>query len=86
VFRDRIPPPTLSLEEYADRQVAEATERAVREQEAEKSAVRKYRDLEAAGLEDDSALVDQATIKDRDWDTFKEDNPRGWGNKMGKRF
>ena len=24
---------------------------------------------------------EQATIKDREWDQFKEDNPKGWGNK-----
>lgn len=23
----------------------------------------------------------QATLKDREWDQFKEDNPKGWGNK-----
>ena len=28
----------------------------------------------------------KATMKDREWDNWKEDNPRGWGNKMGKRF
>jgi immunoglobulin-binding protein 1 len=46
----------------------------------------KYRDLVAAGEEDDAELMDQATIEDRNWDNWKDENPRGWGNKMGKRF
>lgn len=28
----------------------------------------------------------QATIKDREWDAWKEENPRGSGNKMGKKY
>lgn len=28
----------------------------------------------------------QATTQDRNWDAFKEANPRGCGNKMNKRF
>lgn len=28
----------------------------------------------------------QATLKDREWDNWKDENPRGIGNKMGKRF
>jgi hypothetical protein len=28
----------------------------------------------------------QAAEKDRAWDDWKDNNPRGWGNKMGKRF
>ena len=49
------------------------------------TAVR-YSQLVAEGLEDDAELVDKATDADRDWDTFKEANPKGWGNKHGKRF
>ena len=57
-----------------------------REQSAEQGGTRRYAQLVADGEEDDSALVDQATVKDREWDSWKEENPRGWGNKMGKRF
>lgn len=28
----------------------------------------------------------KAADKDRAWDDWKDNNPRGWGNKMGKRF
>jgi hypothetical protein len=28
----------------------------------------------------------QAADKDRAWDDWKDNNPKGWGNKMGKRF
>jgi len=47
---------------------------------------RRYHQLEADGDEDVERLVDAATINDRDWDIFKEANPKGWGNKAGKRF
>jgi hypothetical protein len=46
----------------------------------------RYKDLLKDGDEDDLDLVDKATIEDRNWDAWKEDNPKGWGNKMGKRF
>jgi immunoglobulin-binding protein 1 len=39
-----------------------------------------------AGDEDNKELVDQATMADREWDDWKESNPKGWGNKMGKRY
>ncbi len=57
-----------------------------RERSTEQGVTRRYAQLVADGEEDDGALVDQATIKDREWDSWKEENPRGWGNKMGKRF
>ena len=41
---------------------------------------------EEDGDEDKEELVDQATEKDREWDDWKDNNPRGWGNKMNKRF
>ena len=36
VFGDRIAPPTMTLEEFADKEVEDAKERAAREVEAEK--------------------------------------------------
>ena len=57
----------------------------IREQQAE-SGTKRYAQLEADGQEEDLKLVDQATIKDREWDAWKEENPRGSGNRMGKRF
>jgi immunoglobulin-binding protein 1 len=48
--------------------------------------VHRYHELEAAGEEDNEMLVDAAVYKDRDWDAWKEDNPKGSGNKMNKKF
>lgn len=40
--------------------------------------------LHEEGLEDDQDLHDQATKKDRDWDDWKDDHPKGRG--VTKRF
>lgn len=48
--------------------------------------VKRYDQLVADGLEDEEELVDKATSKDRAWDDWKDDHPRGSGNKLGKRF
>ncbi|GLD99665.1 hypothetical protein PINS_up008391 [Pythium insidiosum] len=77
--------PTMSLEEYADRELADAQERQKREQEAP-TAPRRYDQLVEDGDEDDAALVDEATYKDRAWDDWKDANPRGIGNKKGSQF
>jgi len=37
-----------------------------------------------ADQEEREVLVDAKTYKDRAWDDFKDDNPRGWGNRMNK--
>ena len=42
--------------------------------------------LEADGDEDNARLVEAAVYNDREWDAWKEANPKGSGNKMGKRF
>eukprot|EP01031_Cornospumella_fuschlensis_P030560 gene30560-36933_t len=85
VFGDRIAPPTMSLEEFADLEMQQALEREQRQQEGD-GATKRYQQLLQEGLEDDADLVDAATVKDREWDDWKDNNPRGWGNKMGKRF
>ncbi len=36
--------------------------------------------------QDDNDLVDRATLKDRSWDAWKDDHPKGVGNKANKRF
>ena len=79
----------MSLEEFGDLQLKDALERQVAEKEAATSSVqtiRRYNQLEEAGDEDDEVLVDAATTKDREWDEWREDNPKGWGNKAGKRY
>lgn len=94
VFVPSMQGPTMSLEEFADREKAEAIERsriqaenaASGKGEDTENETRRYAQLEADGDEDVMRLVDAATIKDREWDAFKESNPKGWGNKAGKRF
>jgi len=92
VLGSHIAPPTVTLEEYGDQVKAEALEREERSRRdatSEDSAARagrRYNQLEADGDEDDADLADKAAEKDRAWDDWKDNNPRGWGNKMGKRF
>lgn len=40
--------------------------------------------LHEQGLEDNEELLDKATEKDRNWDDWKDDNPKGRG--VTKRF
>lgn len=75
----------MSLEAFAAQEVADARARE-QAQASAPQAPRRYAQLEEAGEEDDMALVDEATRQDREWDAFKEANPKGWGNKQGKRF
>ncbi|RHY97385.1 hypothetical protein DYB37_001653 [Aphanomyces astaci] len=77
--------PTMSLEEYADRELDDALAR----QEKEKNAPagpRRIEQLEEDGDEDDLGLVDEATARDRAWDDWKDANPRGIGNKKGTQY
>lgn len=46
----------------------------------------RYKELLRDGEEDDDELLDEATMADRAWDDWKDHNPRGIGNKLGKRF
>lgn len=78
--------PTMSLEELAEREVAAARQRDEKQAEAEaaqKEAPRRYEFLKRDGLEDNADLVDASAQLDRDWDNFKDENPRGSGNKRG---
>ena len=85
VFESRMAKPTMTLEEFADIEVANAIAREQAQLDAEQP-IRRYNQLVADGDEDKEELVDQATEKDREWDDWKDNNPRGWGNKMNKRF
>lgn len=78
--------PTMTLEELADREVAGALEREARQKDSEafqKTQPRRYDQLRKDGLEDDADLVDASAVLDRQWDAFKDENPRGSGNKHG---
>ena len=39
----------------------------------------KMKQLEEMGKEDDMELVDKATDRDRQWDDWKDMNPKGYG-------
>ena len=76
IFRDGSSKPTMTLEELADMEIADARERAAKSK-AKGPGPRKIKQLEEDGDEDDHALVDEATIKDRNWDDWCDANPRG---------
>jgi len=88
VFRPGWNQPNMSLEQLAEKEVREAREREAKQQIAERQAKagpRRYDELVKDGMEDDHDLVDASAKLDREWDDWKEDNPRGSGNKMGDR-
>jgi hypothetical protein len=86
VFRPGWNQPTMSLDELAEREVRDALERERRQRAAEAQAAlgpRRYGQLLRDGLEDDAGLVDASADVDRKWDDWKDENPRGSGNKRG---
>jgi immunoglobulin-binding protein 1 len=85
-FRPSWNQPTMSLEEFAHREVTDAIQRQEQQQVSEQynmTQPRRYTQLLKDGMEDDTDLVDASIKLDEQWDTFKEDNPRGSGNKRG---
>eukprot|EP01083_Nonionella_stella_P007426 21468_1 len=88
IFRPSWNQPTMSLEELGEKEVREAIDREARQKESElnaKNTARRYEFLVKDGLEDNADLVDQSAKLDRDWDDWKDENPRGSGNKLGDR-
>ena len=85
VFQPGWRQPTMTLEELAEIELKDALERQERSKNA-KGPDKKYAQLEEEGLEDDEELVDKATVRDRAWDDWTDENPKGIGNKAGKLF
>lgn len=88
VFRPSWNQPTMTLEELGDKERADAMRRSEEQRIAEADAMyrpRRYDQLERDGMEDDEYLVEASAKLDRDWDDWKDENPRGSGNKMGDR-
>ena len=88
VFRPGWNLPTMSLAELGERERAEAIARGESQRAAEeeaKSRPRRYEQLVRDGMEDDADLVEASAEVDRKWDDWKEENPRGSGNKMKER-
>jgi len=88
VFRPGWNQPTMTLQQYGDMEVARAREREARQKQTESDNLqnpRRYEQLVKDGMEDNANLVDASAKLDRKWDEWKEENPKGSGNKMGDR-
>lgn len=88
VFQPGWSQPTMSLAELGEREYREAIERGERQKEAESRRVfqpKRYEELVKDGMEDNAELVEASAKLDRDWDDWKDQNPRGSGNKMANR-
>lgn len=86
VFRRGWNQPNMTIEELAEHEVADAMARAERQKEAEAQqleAPRRYEQLVKDGQEDREDLVEASADLDRQWDDWKDENPRGSGNKRG---
>ena len=88
VFKPRFQAPTMTLEELAQQEMEQLRERERQAAEAgpNSSGPRRYEHLVRDGDEDNAELVEEAAHADREWDAWKEENPKGWGNRQGKRF
>jgi immunoglobulin-binding protein 1 len=78
----------MSLEELGDREYKEAMERGARQKQAEAEQLhqpKRYDDLVRDGMEDNHELVEASAELDRKWDDWKDQNPRGSGNKHANR-
>lgn len=88
VFQPGWAQPTMSLEELGDREYKEAMERGARQKQAEAEQIhqpKRYDDLVRDGMEDNHELVEASAELDRKWDDWKDQNPRGSGNKHANR-
>lgn len=88
VFRAGWNQPTMSLEQLADREVKDAMEREERQKQGEANRAlqpRRYDQLLKDGMEDHADAVDASAALDQAWDDWKDENPRGSGNKHGDR-
>lgn len=88
VFRPGWNQPTVSLEEFGEREYHQAIEREEKQKLAEAAQLhqpKRYDDLVRDGMEDDADLVEASAKLDRDWDDWRDENPRGSGNKMANR-
>ncbi len=88
IFRPGWNQPTMSLEELGEREYNQGIEREEKHKQAEAEQIhqpKRYEDLVRDGMEDNAELVEASAKLDRDWDDWKDENPRGSGNKMGNR-
>jgi len=85
VFRPGWNLPTMTLTEYGETEMSRAREREERQKQTEFEGLKKprrYEQLVKDGAEDNADLVDASARLDREWDDWKDANPKGSGNKM----
>ncbi|RKP39514.1 TAP42-like protein [Dimargaris cristalligena] len=75
VFRPSWRLPTMTVDEYLDIEMERGNIISGGGKEPEK------KDTEHDG---DEEAQDRETLKQREWDEFRDNNPRGWGNRAGK--
>mmetsp|Transcript_50829 Transcript_50829/g.75325 ORF Transcript_50829/g.75325 Transcript_50829/m.75325 type:complete len:419 (+) Transcript_50829:91-1347(+) len=88
VFQPSWNQPTMTLQQLADIEVEQAMQRSEHNRLSEqrnKLQPRRYDQLLKDEMEDDDDLVEKSAVLDRKWDDFKDDNPRGMGNKLADR-
>ncbi|KAF9426021.1 hypothetical protein BGZ76_002963 [Entomortierella beljakovae] len=73
VFRPGHSLPTMSIDEYLQREHERGNVLSGGTEEPKKKEID----------DNDDAALDADTIKSRNWDDFKDDNPKGWGNRGG---
>ncbi|KAF9413372.1 hypothetical protein BGZ94_000754 [Podila epigama] len=74
VFRPGHSLPTMTIEEYLDQEMERGNFLSGGTEEPKKKEAD----------DNDEAAIDAETLKAREWDNFKDDNPKGWGNKGGR--
>ena len=88
VFQPGWSQPTMSVEEFGEREYRQAIQREERQKKAELERIyqpKRYAELVKDGMEDNAELVEASAKLDRDWDDWKDQNPTGSGNKMANR-
>ncbi|KAF9352169.1 hypothetical protein BGX26_009978 [Mortierella sp. AD094] len=74
VFRPGHSLPTMSIEEYLHQEMERGNFLSGGTEEPKKKEAD----------DNDEEAINAETIKARNWDDFKDDNPKGWGNKGGR--
>lgn len=88
VFKPSWNQPTMTLAELGEIERNEAIARSEAQKLAEAENVfkpKRYDQLVKDGMEDNAELVEASAKLDRDWDDWKDENPRGSGNKNSER-
>ncbi|CAM9489454.1 unnamed protein product, partial [Ascophyllum nodosum] len=94
VFKPTVAPPTMTVEEFGEIELERARQRQARHFPAilqstlfytdDHTVLRRYDQLEMDGDEDEQELVEASVYRDREWDDWKDNHPRGAGNKSNK--